>query len=66
MINFSAIITISIIDINDNTPFFPEALLPESERENRTVQEFAPKSTSVSSIAAIDLDVTDTVTYDCT
>ncbi|XP_018562325.1 cadherin-related tumor suppressor [Anoplophora glabripennis] len=64
--NTSVIILISINDINDNTPYFPEANLPESERENRTVQEFAPKGTSVSSIVAIDLDVGDTVTYDCT
>lgn len=60
------IILISINDLNDNTPYFPEAQLPESERENRTVQEFAPEGTSVSSIVAIDLDVDDIVTYNCT
>ncbi|XP_018580313.1 cadherin-23 isoform X1 [Anoplophora glabripennis] len=64
--NTSVIILISINDINDNTPYFPEAILPEFGRENRTVQELAPKWTYVSSIVAIDLDVGDTVTYDCT
>ncbi|XP_023311537.1 protocadherin gamma-A5-like [Anoplophora glabripennis] len=64
--NTSVIILIAINDINDNTPYFPEANLPESERENRTVQESSPKGTSVSSIVAIDLDVGDTITYDCT
>ncbi|KAJ8969552.1 hypothetical protein NQ314_001704 [Rhamnusium bicolor] len=37
-----------------------------SERENRTVQENAPQGTSAGSIIAIDLDVDDIVTYDCT
>ncbi|KAJ8974156.1 hypothetical protein NQ317_003206 [Molorchus minor] len=64
--NASALILISINDINDNTPYFPEADLPESERENRTIQENAPQTASAGSIVAIDLDVDDTVTYNCT
>ncbi|KAJ8921830.1 hypothetical protein NQ315_008462 [Exocentrus adspersus] len=65
-VNTSVLILISINDINDNTPFFPEANLPESERENRTIQENAPEGISAGSIVAIDLDVDDTVTYNCT
>lgn len=64
--NTSALILISINDLNDNTPYFPEADLPEDERDNRTVQENVSKGTSVGSIVAIDLDVDDTVTYNCT
>ncbi|KAG5882080.1 hypothetical protein JTB14_034864 [Gonioctena quinquepunctata] len=60
--NTTALILISIIDINDNTPYFPN----NSNTENRTVEENADIGTSVGSIVAVDLDVTNTVTYNCT
>ncbi|CAH1176404.1 unnamed protein product [Phaedon cochleariae] len=56
----SALIVVSIIDINDNTPVFVEP-----ENSNRTVQEKAVIGTSAGSIVAIDLDVNDNVTYEC-
>nr|QZZ63295.1 cadherin [Leptinotarsa decemlineata] len=57
-----AIILIGIIDINDNTPIFDD----DTFKTNRTVEEMAAKGTSVGSVKATDLDVTNTVTYNCT
>nr|CAH7743641.1 unnamed protein product [Callosobruchus chinensis] len=60
----NALIMISIIDVNDNAPYFPEA--SASKPENRTVTENSEVGTSLGySIQAIDVDLNDTITYAC-
>nr|CAI5833088.1 unnamed protein product [Callosobruchus analis] len=60
----NALILISVIDVNDNAPYFPEA--NAEKREERTVTENTAVGTSLGySIQAIDVDLNDTITYAC-
>ncbi|XP_066150365.1 protocadherin Fat 4-like [Euwallacea fornicatus] len=57
-----ALIIVNIIDINDNKPIFTNNTL----EKNRTVYERSAVGTIVGTIEAIDADVGDVVTYECT
>ncbi|CAH1967296.1 unnamed protein product [Acanthoscelides obtectus] len=60
----NALLMISIIDVNDNAPYFPEA--SATKPENRTVTEKTTIGTPLGySIQAIDVDLNDTITYAC-
>ncbi|XP_060523667.1 protocadherin Fat 4-like [Cylas formicarius] len=59
--NTTALITINIIDINDNPPIFTNETLVA----NRTAYEEANEGIIVGTILATDKDVGDVVTYSC-
>ncbi|XP_076275390.1 cadherin-AgCad1-like [Rhynchophorus ferrugineus] len=60
--NTTAVITVNIIDINDNPPIFTN----ETLNKYRTVKEEDSGGTIIGSIVATDADIGDIVTYSCT